>query len=54
MQSNSRDSAETVVEIVVPGMGSDHCAGIIKTTLKRLDGVKEITTNIASRKCQRC
>lgn len=48
MQSNSRDSAEAVVEIVVPGMGSDHCAGIIKTTLKRLDGVNEITTNIAS------
>lgn len=29
-------------------MGSDHCAGIVRTTLQRLNGVGEINTNIAS------
>ncbi|QPP50733.1 MULTISPECIES: heavy metal translocating P-type ATPase [Halomonadaceae] len=33
--------------LTVPGMGSDHCAGIIRDTLKRLDGVTRIDTNIA-------
>lgn len=37
----------TVAKLTVPGMGSDHCAGIVKTSLKRLQGVGEITTNIA-------
>ena len=35
------------VRITVPGMGSDHCAGIIRTTLQKLDGVEAIDTNIA-------
>jgi P-type Cu+ transporter len=34
--------------LTVPGMGSDHCAGIVKTSLKRLNGIGEITTNIAA------
>ena len=34
--------------LVVPGMGSDHCAGIVKTSLKRLDGVGEVETNIGN------
>ncbi|MDX5379514.1 MAG: heavy-metal-associated domain-containing protein, partial [Halomonas sp.] len=29
-------------------MGSDHCAGIVRTTLQRLNGVETIETNIAS------
>ncbi|MGM0856416.1 MAG: heavy metal translocating P-type ATPase [Pseudomonadota bacterium] len=29
-------------------MGSDHCAGIVRKTLQRLDGVDNIDTNIAS------
>ncbi|MCE8023424.1 heavy metal translocating P-type ATPase [Billgrantia aerodenitrificans] len=36
------------ITLTVPGMGSDHCAGIVRTTLQRLDGVGEIQTNIAS------
>ncbi|MDI5933818.1 heavy metal translocating P-type ATPase [Halomonas kalidii] len=36
------------IELTVPGMGSDHCAGIIRQTLQRLEGVGEIHTNIAS------
>ncbi|MDX5434504.1 MAG: heavy metal translocating P-type ATPase, partial [Halomonas sp.] len=36
------------ITLTVPGMGSDHCAGIVRTTLQRLGGVAEIQTNIAS------
>ncbi len=35
------------VYLTVPGMGSDHCAGIVRTSLERLPGVEEIRTNIA-------
>lgn len=34
-------------ELIVPGMGSDHCAGIISKTIRRLDGIEELSTNIA-------
>lgn len=42
----------TVAKLTVPGMGSDHCAGIVKTSLKRLDGMGEITTNIAAHRVE--
>ena len=41
-----------LARLVVPGMGSDHCAGIVKTSLKRLDGMGEITTNIAAHRVE--
>ncbi|WP_163272537.1 heavy metal translocating P-type ATPase [Chelativorans alearense] len=34
--------------LVVPGMGSDHCAGIVSTSIKRLPGIVEVDTNIAN------
>ena len=34
--------------LIVPGMGSDHCAGLVSTSLKRLRGIGEIHTNIAT------
>jgi P-type Cu+ transporter len=46
--SSATSSTELQYELIVPGMGSDHCAGIVRTTLQRLDGVHEISTNIAS------
>lgn len=48
MENNNKVTSETVTELIVPGMGSDHCAGIIKTTLQRLDGIEAITINIAN------
>lgn len=48
MANSNQDTSETITELVVPGMGSDHCAGIIKTTLRRLDGVSGISTNISN------
>lgn len=31
----------------VPGMGSDHCAGIVRKSLQRLDGIEKVETSIA-------
>ncbi|MEC9341036.1 MAG: heavy metal translocating P-type ATPase [Pseudomonadota bacterium] len=36
------------LSLIVPGMGSDHCAGLVATSLKRLDGVSSVATNIAT------
>ena len=36
------------VVLTVPGMGSDHCAGIIRTSLERLEGVEVLNTNISN------
>ncbi|MDQ2075896.1 heavy metal translocating P-type ATPase [Marinimicrobium sp. ABcell2] len=41
-----------LAKLTVPGMGSDHCAGIVKTSLKRLEGVGEISTNIAAHRVE--
>jgi P-type Cu+ transporter len=39
-----------LVEFAVPGMGSDHCAGIVTTSLKRVDGIQSVQTSVASHK----
>ncbi|WP_347332401.1 heavy metal translocating P-type ATPase [Marinimicrobium locisalis] len=46
----STESEENMAHarLVVPGMGSDHCAGIVKSSLKRLEGMGEVNTNIAA------
>jgi len=41
-----------LVRMTVPTMGSDHCAGIVKSSLKRLEGMGEITTNIAAHRVE--
>ena len=38
-------SGEKTIEFKVLGMGSDHCAGVVKKTVEKLDGVKEVETN---------
>ena len=43
-----REVGATTFKVTVPGMGSDHCAGIIKSTLARHDGVQTTSTNIAN------
>lgn len=48
MANETNAPTGSITELIVPGMGSDHCAGIIRTTLQRLDGILEITTNIAN------
>ncbi len=36
------------ITLHVPGMGSDHCAGIVRESLNRLDGIENIQTNISN------
>ncbi|MHA6963918.1 heavy metal translocating P-type ATPase [Zobellella denitrificans] len=40
----------TEATLIVPGMGSDHCAGLVGTSLRRLPGVTAVSTQIASHK----
>jgi P-type Cu+ transporter len=44
--------AGALARLIVPGMGSDHCAGIVKTSLKRLNGMGDISTNIAAHRVE--
>ena len=37
-------------QIIVPGMGSNHCAGLIAASVRRLPGIIELNTNIANHK----
>lgn len=36
--------------MIVPGMGSDHCAAIVRKTLQRLEGVESVSTNVSNHK----
>ena len=38
-------SGERTIEFKVMGMGSDHCAGVVKKAVEKLEGVKEVVTN---------
>lgn len=40
-------AATQIIELIVPGMGSNHCAGIVSKTLQRLEGVEGLDVNIA-------
>jgi len=48
VSSVSGDDAAAPVRLTVPGMGSDHCAGLVRDSLERLDGIEEIRTNISN------
>jgi len=48
----STNVQNTLFKLTVPGMGSDHCAGIVRQTLNRLDGISEIHTNIANHRVE--
>ncbi len=45
---NGGDGDIAEFELIVPGMGSDHCAGIVRKTLQRIESIEQIDTNIAS------
>jgi P-type Cu+ transporter len=38
----------SAAHLIVPGMGSDHCAGLVSTSLKRARGVAQVRTNVAN------
>jgi P-type Cu+ transporter len=49
--AKSRSDLATAT-LTIPGMGSDHCAGIVRTSLERLEGVQDITTSIAAHRAR--
>lgn len=40
-----KSSGEKTVKFKVIGMGSDHCAGVVKKAVESLEGVKDVETN---------
>lgn len=46
---NNGDNNQST-QFVVPGMGSDHCAGLVSSSIRRLAGITDISTNIANHK----
>jgi P-type Cu+ transporter len=36
------------LRLTVPGMGSDHCAGLVSTSVRRLPGIRELKTDIST------
>ncbi|MEW5887070.1 MAG: heavy metal translocating P-type ATPase [Pseudomonadota bacterium] len=55
MMKNERDqamntsaAASKTVLVTVPGMGSDHCAGLVSTSIRRMEGIEAVETNIAN------
>jgi P-type Cu+ transporter len=51
-QPSASDEPAGRATLIVPGMGSDHCAGIVSTSLKRLKGVKSVKTSVASHRVE--
>ena len=47
-------SSEREVRLTVPDMGSDHCAGLVSASIRRLPGIVEIGANIASHRVTVC
>lgn len=43
-----KSSGVRSVEFKVIGMASDHCAGVVKKAVERLEGVKEVETNYSN------
>ncbi len=42
------DNRYTEAEFNITGMGSDHCAKIVKDTLEKFNGIKDVETNYAN------
>ncbi len=42
------DAVSDEATLTVPGMNSDHCAGLVRKSIQRVNGIGEISTNISS------
>jgi P-type Cu+ transporter len=45
-------SSESVVGLRVPTMGSDHCAGLVSSSLRRVEGVTQVRTSIVDHRVE--
>ena len=54
MKDAATSSPETLgrISLIVPGMGSDHCAGLVSASIRRLDGIGSIETRIAGHRVE--
>ncbi|MBA4742759.1 MAG: heavy metal translocating P-type ATPase, partial [Azoarcus sp.] len=50
--ANPSEASESRLTLIVPGMGSDHCAGLVSASIRRLDGIGRIDTSIASHRVE--
>ena len=48
VKSKEVDTKDSEIRIIVPGMGSDHCAGLVSSSIERLPGIIDINTNISN------
>lgn len=48
VDSISGTEKQSSVRLIVPGMGSNHCAGLISKSVRRLEGIEQLNTNIAT------
>ncbi|MDX5446069.1 MAG: heavy metal translocating P-type ATPase [Zoogloeaceae bacterium] len=48
MHPPSASSQPDAVRLTVPGMGSNHCAGLVSESIRRLPGIAQVATSIAS------
>ncbi|MFU8778856.1 MAG: cation transporter, partial [Roseovarius sp.] len=39
---------DVTATLTIPGMGSDHCAGLVADSIRRLPGIEKLDTNIAN------
>jgi P-type Cu+ transporter len=46
--NHTRPETESEATLIVPDMGSDHCAGLVRTSIERLSGISDISTNISN------
>jgi P-type Cu+ transporter len=51
-QDHAPPETTEVVSLRIPTMGSDHCAGLVSSSLRRLDGVHEIRTTVAEHRAE--
>lgn len=53
MTATERTTDKAVTcELIIPGMGSDHCAAIVRKTLQRLDCVEDVSTNVSNHRAR--
>lgn len=45
---NTSNTASRTVLLTVPGMGSNHCAGLVSTSIRRVEGIEGVETSIAN------
>ncbi|MDX5364764.1 MAG: heavy metal translocating P-type ATPase [Pseudazoarcus pumilus] len=51
-RANSSPPDSSRISLIVPGMGSDHCAGLVSASIRRLDGIRGIETRIAGHRVE--